>query len=232
MFIDAFDVILLDQGRTFMFEIDRFGPDEDYARTYKRIGGRILSDAEVNRVTSQIYRVLWEAYTDRSRDNDFPTVREAIVEAGLHVSKSHFYLLDDLIAEHEIGVIPEVDRIAIRKLSETHRLGIVSNIWAQPARFEHNLQKADIFDCFEHMVWSSAHRKSKPSVALFQIALDYWKLEPEQILYVGDDPIRDVGGSKAAGMNSAWINPNSENLPDGCPRPDISIANLSDLLIR
>jgi len=26
-FLDTYDVILLDQGRTFMFELDRFGPD-------------------------------------------------------------------------------------------------------------------------------------------------------------------------------------------------------------
>ena len=33
-------------------------------------------------------------------------------------------------------------------------------------------------------------------------------------------------------MNSAWINPDSKNLPDGCPQPDIGIANLPDLLVR
>ena len=184
MFIDAFDVILLDQGRTFMFEIDRFGQDEDYASTYARVGGKNLSDSEVAHAVTLTYQTLLDAYGDRSRDNDFPTVRQAIVEAGLHVSESDFDLLDDLFAEHEIGVIPRVHRDAIHRLSETHRLGMISNIWAQPARFEHNLQKAGIFDCFEHIVWSSAYRKSKPFVELFQIALDYWKLEPERILYV------------------------------------------------
>ena len=230
--LNSVDVIILDQGETFMFDNDRFGPDQGYFETYRRIGGVRMNDEEVTRVVDFLIKSLIEAYEGREKDDDFPTVRDVIEASGHAVDKQDFDLLDDLFAEHEIGVIPEAHRDAIHRLSKTHRLGIISNIWAQPARFEHNLQKAGIFDCFEHIVWSSAHRKSKPSTKLFQAALDYWQLEPERILYVGDDPIRDVGGSKAVGMKSAWINPTLKGLPKGCPHPDIRIADLSDLLVR
>jgi putative hydrolase of the HAD superfamily len=36
--------ILLDMCGTFMFGHDRFGPHEDYGRTYKVLGGTSLSD--------------------------------------------------------------------------------------------------------------------------------------------------------------------------------------------
>ena len=39
-FIDGFDIILLDMGSTFMFDVDRFSADEDFGATYRTVGGR------------------------------------------------------------------------------------------------------------------------------------------------------------------------------------------------
>ena len=41
-FIDKFEVILLDMVRTFMFDADRFSVADDFAATYRRIGGHTL----------------------------------------------------------------------------------------------------------------------------------------------------------------------------------------------
>jgi putative hydrolase of the HAD superfamily len=182
MFIDAYEVILLDQARTFMFGVDRFGPDENFSLTYRRIGGTTLSDRQVNHVVSTVFKTRLDAYEERKRDDNFPTVRQAISEAKLDVSDRDIDFIDDLMAEHEIGPVPETHKTAIHALSTTHRLGIISNIWGQPARFEHNLQNAGIFDCFEHIVWSSAYGESKPSPNLFAVATNYWDLEPDRIL--------------------------------------------------
>ena len=230
MFIDPFDIILLDQARTFMFGVDRFGPETDFASTYTRIGGSDLCPDDVNVYVTAVFNRMLSAYNDRNRDDRFPTVAQAVLKAGMDLSTKDVALFDDLFAEHEIGAIPESHRQAIHRLSEMHRLGIVSNIWAQPARFEHNLQDAGIFDCFEHIVWSSLYGRSKPSAKLFTIALDYWDLSPDRILYVGDDPVRDVTGAQAVGMGTAWINAEGDRLPEGCARPDAVIASLPELL--
>lgn len=230
MFIDSFDIIILDQARTFMFGVDRFGPEADFASTYNRIGGRDLCADDVNDFVTAVFGKMVSAYDDRNRDDRFPTVAEAALEAGLSLSAKDISLFDDLFAEHEIGSIPESHRQAIHKLSESHRLGIISTIWAQPARFEHNLQDAGVFDCFEHIVWSSMYGRSKPSVKLFAIALGYWDLSPDRILYVGDDPVRDVTGAQAVGMGTAWINAAGDRLPEGCAVPDVIMTSLPELL--
>jgi FMN phosphatase YigB (HAD superfamily) len=230
LFIDPFDIILLDQARTFMFGVDRFGPETDFASTYTRIGGGDLGLDDVNVFVTAMFGRMVSAYDDRNREDRFPTVAQAALEAGLNLSAKDVFLLDDLFAEHEIGSIPESHCQAIHKLSKSHRLGIISNIWAQPARFEHNLQNAGIFDCFEHIVWSSLYGKSKPSKKLFTIALDYWNLPPDRILYVGDDPVRDVTGAQAVGMGTAWINAEGDRLPEGCAVPDVIISSLPELL--
>jgi len=41
--LSPFAVVLLDMNGTFMFREDRFGPDQDYAATYRALGGRRLA---------------------------------------------------------------------------------------------------------------------------------------------------------------------------------------------
>ncbi len=227
--VDAYDIILLDQGKTFMFGNDRLGPNEDYNATYRRVGGTELSENDIQTAVSRTHTVLLNAYCDGVRDDCFQTVQEAALEADLEFPELEIDLLDDLIAEHEIGSISDAHRRANHSLAATHRLGIIPNIRARPSRFEQKLQQVGLFDCFEYTVWSSTYRKSKPSRHLFDVALDYWQIEPEHILYVGNDPLRDVTGAKAAGMGAAWINVESDRLPEGCSTPDVSMLDLCDL---
>ena len=55
------------------------------------------------------------------------------------------------------------------------------------------------------------------------------KLEPAEILFVGDPPLDDVLGSKGAGMHSAWIHRRGHEMPAGIPAPDIVISDLAEL---
>lgn len=226
-FIDAYDVILLDQGKTFMFENDRFGPQEDYADTYRRVGGTALSPTQIRDTVEHVYSTLLKAYRDRYCDDDFPTVKDVIKTQDPSFPSAEADYIDDVIAEHEIGTISDSHQSAIHLLADTHQLGIISNIWGQPSRFEHNLQQAGILGCFEHIVSSSAYRKSKPSRELFQAALDYWTIEPCRILYVGNDPIRDIEIAKAVRMGAAWIDLGSEGRP--AVEPDTTIHDLAEL---
>jgi hypothetical protein len=76
--LSRFDVILLDQGKTFMFENDRFGLQIDYATTYRALGGITLSPARVQRVVNQLFDRLLAIYQDSTRSDSFPTIPDAI----------------------------------------------------------------------------------------------------------------------------------------------------------
>lgn len=208
---------------------DRFGPEQDYAETYRRLGGSNLADRDATDAIRSVIAYLIEAYDSGCCDDDFPTVADAIVALSIDLAVEDGELIDDVIAEHEVGGISETHRDTIRELARTYSLGIISNVFAQPSRFEHNLLSCGLFACFQSMVWSSFHRAIKPSPLIFDVALSRWGLEPERILYVGNDARRDIGGAKQVGMLAAWINLHSESLPDGIPGPDIEISNLSDL---
>jgi putative hydrolase of the HAD superfamily len=69
----------------------------------------------------------------------------------------------------------------------------------------------------------------KPNPLIFKKILDAMRLEPADILFVGDTPLDDVLGSKGVGMHSAWINRRNRELPEGIPQPDITILDLAEL---
>ena len=48
-----FKILLLDLNGTFMFEQDRFGPEQDYSATYRADGGTRLTAAEIS--TARVY---------------------------------------------------------------------------------------------------------------------------------------------------------------------------------
>ena len=47
--------------------------------------------------------------------------------------------------------------------------------------------------------------------------------------YVGDDPLNDVQGARAAGWRTVWVNRRGQPWPVGHAPPDVSVSDLSEL---
>ncbi len=56
IFINNFDVLLLDVGHTFMFGGYRFFDSEDFAATYPSLGGILLKNELVNKIIFTVSR--------------------------------------------------------------------------------------------------------------------------------------------------------------------------------
>ncbi len=231
-FIDRYDVIFLDQGRTFMFANDRFGPMEDYFATYRGLGGAHLSSERLHGMMSGLVRRLSELGRDPGWYDSFPSVSEALrdLPEGRFLDAEEARLIDELVALHEVGSISLRHADAIRRMAATHRLGVISNIWARKEVFERNLANAGILGCFEHIVWSSETRCIKPSPKSFRRAFDLFGIEPARALLVGDHPLRDIAGAKNCGCAAAWVRNGNEEFPRDYPAPDLVIADIEQLL--
>jgi len=46
----------------------------------------------------------------------------------------------------------------------------------------------------------------KPDAKMFRHVLDASRLAPQEVMYVGDDPIADIHGARAVGMRPVWLN--------------------------
>ena len=87
---------------------------------------------------------------------------------------------------------------------------------------------------FSATVLSSKVRIRKPDPAIYHLACRAAEVKPEECAYVGDNPVRDVEGTRAAGfgMMVRIDEPSSEKAPDNDPKyiPDAIIQNIGDLL--
>jgi FMN phosphatase YigB (HAD superfamily) len=231
-FIDRFDAILLDMGNTFMFDVDRFGEDEDYYATYRDFGGRILSREEVRAPITEVLDRMLVAARDPARVDDFGEVSRFLREssAAFELPPPEVELIVKVFARHELGTIPEGHIDALRRLRKTHPLGLVSNVWSPSHFCESALEKVGIRDLFSVRVWSSDYLSIKPSARLFQIALNAFPVDPARVVYVGDNPKRDIAGAKAMGMAAVWIKNDMRPLTPEIPMPDHVVSDLTRLI--
>ncbi len=115
------------------------------------------------------------------------------------------------------------------------RLGVFSN--DRDVGLNSVLGYMGIRGLFDYVETSEALQIEKPDAAVFRHILDYFKLPPGQVTYVGDDPARDVDPAKEAGMNAVlyiapsgyqqpWIDYNVETKHE----PDARIDRFSQLI--
>lgn len=86
------------------------------------------------------------------------------------------------------------------------------------------LDRCGVARYFVGCVYARDVGAAKPGVEIFAAAARQLGLNPAAILHVGDDPVADVGGAAAAGMQTVWLNRSgqpwqlSECVPDGQAR--------------
>lgn len=97
-----------------------------------------------------------------------------------------------------------------------YRLGIISNwSWNLPDLCD----GLGITPHFEHIVTSARVGASKPHRAIFEYALRWFGVRPEEAVQIGDNAVADVGGARAVGMHGILIDRHDRPAP-----VDITVA--------
>jgi len=131
---------------------------------------------------------------------------------------------------HEVGNIPATHAEALHQLSETHRLGVVSNIWSRSEIHLQEFEKAGIRHLFDVIIFSSDYGRIKPSRYLFYRAMEAFEVSRSKMVFVGDSLDRDIAGAKSVGLSAIWIDTGMTKMRVNDPRPDLVIHDLWDLL--
>lgn len=199
-FIDHFEAIVFDLNGTLAEDYDRFDAEQDYHATYRALGGTALSRSEVTEAVEESLRRCLARYR-RGPSDPFPPYAEFMpAEFAEHAAD-----IEDVVAEHELGVVPRERRDWLATLAGTHRLGLVSDLWA-PSRRARERLAADGFEAlFGSIVLSCEHGAVKPGARLFRLALSELGARPEATLFVGDNYRRDIEGAAACGLATAWV---------------------------
>lgn len=224
-FLDRFSVVLLDMNGTFMFEVDRFGPGEDFHATYRSMGGDALDGHAVESIIHSACEILVRDYNDPARVDDFPSLDEALRRTG-RAPEQELGTLERVFAAHELGKAPENHVSFLRQLAKSHALGVVSNICTPPELCRASLEAAGLGDVFNHTHFSSQGRSIKPSPAIFRRALASFPAD-SRVLFVGDSLERDIRPARLLGMATAWIAPRGSEAPEA----DVVIESLPELAL-
>jgi putative hydrolase of the HAD superfamily len=81
---------------------------------------------------------------------------------------------------------------------------------------------------FDHVFVSGEVGHDKPDPRIFAAALKSANYPPNQILFVGDDPVKDIWGAANAGMKTCWIS-HGNKWTGKQPKPDYVISKASEL---
>lgn len=124
-------------------------------------------------------------------------------------------------ARNEVQLFLDV-RPALERLRARYALASLSNGNA-------DLACIGLADLFVLSLNARQIGAAKPHPRCFQLLAQGLHLDPQDILYVGDDPHADVEASRAAGLRTAWINRRRAQWPGELLRPDIVVADCTSL---
>jgi FMN hydrolase / 5-amino-6-(5-phospho-D-ribitylamino)uracil phosphatase len=112
---------------------------------------------------------------------------------------------------------------ALNTLRSRYRLFTASNGNA-------DLEKIGIAHVFERTIAARQVGALKPDPIVFLKVIEGTDLELDEVLYVGDDPIMDVVGSRDAGMRPVWINRERAVWPVELEPAEFAITTLVELV--
>ena len=163
-------------------------------------------------------------FSDRTHDLTFlrHTVLGRIGVAagyGTHFIDEAFSVFD--AARNDVELFPEVVP-ALEVLGERFRLIAVTNGNA-------NLETIGIRHLFDDVVTAALAGAAKPAPQVFEMAVRMGGASKAETLHIGDHPLYDVEGARAAGLWTAWVNRNEAAWPCEYPSPDLEITHVGEL---
>lgn len=91
----------------------------------------------------------------------------------------------------------------LAQLAKRYKLGIVSNFYGNLPALCKEIGYTPLFGA---IIDSARAGFLKPDPRIFRAALDKLKVKPEEAVFVGDSPHRDIEGAHAVGMKRIWMN--------------------------
>jgi len=144
---------------------------------------------------------------------DNPFLAESCCKLFRVLSREHFQLFPD-----SLSVLEEMRQ-------KDYRLGVISD--AQKVFCFEEGEMLGLSPFFSRFIVSTNFGFRKPDPRLFMVACNLLNIPPTEAVYIGNDPVTDVGGAKGVGMQAILLDRNGENKNQE-PKPDFYANSLWD----
>lgn len=119
----------------------------------------------------------------------------------------------------------------LQNLKRKYKLGVISD--APSIKAWTRLTELGLIDFFDIVITYDDTKKKKPHPLPYRLALQKLGIKPEEVLFIGDAPHRDIKGAKAIGMKTCLAEyglQDAYRLQREKHRADFVAKNASDIL--
>jgi len=180
---------------------------------YRRINAEYWKRLEQGSITLENLKV--GRFADLLRELSVPGDPRAVSDRYLSLLSQKVYFLP-----HAREVVQEISRTAALCMV-TNGISVV-----QRGR----LAASGIAEYFTAILVSEELGMAKPDPRFFQAACDALKLRGQDLLCVGDNPIADIEGARAAGIDACWYAPHGRAWPGPGDPPALVIQDLAEIV--
>lgn len=140
---------------------------------------------------------------DYTQESWFDIVRQSFGMYGAELPEEFFPAVYERFAQPDVWIVyGDVVRTLEDLAASELKLGIISN-WDD--RLIPLLERLGLKKYFDTIIVSCNVGFTKPSPVIFEQAVRWLKVRPENLLHVGDSPKEDIEGAKAAGFHTRQI---------------------------
>jgi putative hydrolase of the HAD superfamily len=118
-------------------------------------------------------------------------------------------------------------RVLLDAIADGIRLALVTNGASDTQRAV--MDALGIEHRFDAVIVSGEVGIAKPEAAIFELALGALGVHAAEAWHVGDHPVVDVAGARAAGLTAVWLNRGRQPRTDGMAEPELEVASLLEL---
>ncbi|MBI3660565.1 HAD-IA family hydrolase [Candidatus Acetothermia bacterium] len=123
---------------------------------------------------------------------------------------------------------PDENRALLMQLRKQYKIGLITNFDDVETIYT-VLSREHVKELFDTIVISGNFGLRKPRREIFLAACQNLKIIPSEAIFIGDNLTADVAGAKGVEMDTVWMNPEGEPLPEGAVQPDYTLLHLADI---
>jgi putative hydrolase of the HAD superfamily len=120
----------------------------------------------------------------------------------------------------------------LKRARQQYKIGLISNFTHAPVIYS-SLKLLGLYPFFNAVVVSDENGWRKPSAKIFQDALNRLQINKDEAVYIGDSPIEDIKGAKAAGLKTIFVQSQFNTLKDlteSKQKPDFIAKDIQSII--